>query len=97
MYEVSFTDNAVEDMLEFPKGDRAMLVDTAVEQLSHEPTKITRNRKPLRPNDLSRWEVRAGDYRIFYDVDEQGQRVTVKAVGVKRHNALFIRGREYRL
>jgi len=41
--------------------------------------------------------VQTGDYRIFYDVDQKGQEVTVKAVGVKRHNALFIRGREYRL
>ena len=34
---------------------------------------------------------------MVYDVDEPEQKVTVKAVGVKRHNALFIRGREYRL
>ena len=37
------------------------------------------------------------DYRIFYGVDEPEQKVMIKAVGVKRHNALFIRGRDYRL
>src|SRR5438105_4076409 len=97
MYEVTFTPSALEDMRDFPQADQTRILDVAVQQLSHEPTTATRNRKPLRPNDLSRWELRTGDYRIFYDVDEPALKVVVGAVGIKRHDALFIRGREYRL
>jgi mRNA-degrading endonuclease RelE of RelBE toxin-antitoxin system len=57
----------------------------------------TRNRKPLRPNDLSTWEARVGSHRVFYDVDQINRRVTIKAVGWKEHNRLFIRGEEYHL
>ncbi len=51
----------------------------------------------MRPNDLSRWALRVGKYRIFYDVEEEPGLVRVKAVGWKEHNRLFIRGKEYRL
>jgi hypothetical protein len=33
----------------------------------------------------------------LYYVDERSQTVTVKAVGWKEHNKLFIRGKEYQL
>ena len=36
-------------------------------------------------------------YRVFYDVNEAGKTVTVKAVGWKEHNKLLIRGKEYQL
>lgn len=66
-------------------------------QLIHEPTKETRNRKPLRPNDLSQWELRVGDFRVFYDVDVEKEETLIKAVGEKGHNKLYIRGKEYEL
>ena len=40
------------------------------------------------------WEARVGVHRVFYDVDEANRKVTVKAVGWKEHNRLFIRGKE---
>src|SRR2546423_1611303 len=97
MYEGVFTNKGGEDKLDFSQAGQGIIFYTAVEQLSHEPATPTRSRKPLRPNELSRWEVRAGNYRIFYDVAKREQKVTVKAVGMKRHNALLIRGTEYRL
>jgi hypothetical protein len=57
----------------------------------------TRNRKPLRPNDLSSWELRVDVNRVFYDVDKDAAKVIIKAVGWKEHNKLFIRGKEYQL
>lgn len=58
---------------------------------------VTWNRKPLRPNDISTWELRIGQRRVFYDVDTEDNVVTVKAVGWKEHNKLFIRGKEFEL
>ena len=97
MFEIQFTDSALGDLQDLPKAAQGLIIATAERQLSHDPLTSTRNRKPLRPNDLSRWEVRAGAYRIFYDVDEQGRKVTIKAIGMKEHNRLMIRGKEYLL
>jgi mRNA-degrading endonuclease RelE of RelBE toxin-antitoxin system len=97
MYEVSFTESALEDLRYLKKTDRNVVLDAIELQLTAEPLTETRNRKPLRPNDLSSWEVRVGIHRVFYDADAEKDTVTVKAVGWKEHNKLFIRGKEYEL
>ena len=65
--------------------------------LLHELLVETRHRKPLRPNDLSAWELRVGNFRVFYDVNEEKKIVLIKVVGYKKHNALYIRGRRFEL
>jgi hypothetical protein len=60
--------------------------------LAYEAAVESSYRKVLRPNELATWELKIGIYRAFYDV-EQGQRVSVVAVGYKAHNDLFIRGK----
>jgi mRNA-degrading endonuclease RelE of RelBE toxin-antitoxin system len=66
-------------------------------QLSHQPMVQTRNRKRMKPNPLSGWELRVGDLRVYYDADEAKRDVMINAIGVKRHNRLFIGGEEYEL
>ncbi len=68
-------------------------------QLSHEPTRETRNRKRLRPNALSEWELRVDVFRVFYDVlvEEEDEVIKVVAIGVKEGNDLFIHGEKYEL
>lgn len=51
----------------------------------------SRRRKQLRYNPFAPWELRIGDYRVFYEVKPEGL-VRVLAVGHKIHNDLFIRG-----
>lgn len=59
------------------------------DHLTHEPTKVTRNRKPLigmdPPFDAVPpiWELRVGEVRVFYDVDEEEKTVTVRAIRPK--------------
>jgi mRNA-degrading endonuclease RelE of RelBE toxin-antitoxin system len=65
--------------------------------LKHDANVETNRRKPLRPNRLSKWELRIRDYRVFYDVSIEEQRVKVVSVGVKRHNELVIRGEKVEL
>jgi mRNA-degrading endonuclease RelE of RelBE toxin-antitoxin system len=67
--------------------DRRRIVDAIEQQLAHEPTAPTRNRKEL-PNlepsfdcEPPIWELRVGDYRVFYDVGEDV--VFVRAVRLK--------------
>jgi addiction module RelE/StbE family toxin len=97
MFEVVFTESAVADVQYLKKSDQNIVLDAIEQQLTKEPLVQTRNRKPLRPNDLSSWEARVGSHRVFYDVDETNQKVTIRAVGWKEHNKLFIRGKEYQL
>ena len=97
MYTFAFTDSAMEDVRYLTKAAQTMVLSEIEVQLLNEPLKETRNRKPLRPNALADWELRAGVYRVFYDVDDAAHVVKVKAIGWKEHNALFIRGREFKL
>ena len=68
--------------------DRRKIVQAIEEQLTHEPTSTTRNRKILPdlepPFDCEPpiWQLRVGDYRVFYDVDED--LVFVRAIRVKQ-------------
>ena len=73
---------------------RPIVFDEVEEQLTHEPTTETRNRKEMRPNPLASWELRIGDLRVYYDVTEEPQTVTVVAVGIKTGNRVFIGGEE---
>jgi mRNA-degrading endonuclease RelE of RelBE toxin-antitoxin system len=97
MFEVVFTESAWDDLRALKKSAQNAVLDAIEQQLTTDPLTQTRNRKPLRPNDLSTWEMRVGIHRVFYDVAEDDGRVTVKAVGWKQHNKLFIRGKEYEL
>jgi mRNA-degrading endonuclease RelE of RelBE toxin-antitoxin system len=97
MYEVRITDSALDDLRHLRKGDQVTILQVIAQQLVTEPLSPTRNRKPLRPNELSQWEPRIDRFRAFYDVDDGSKVVFVKAVGWKDHNTLYIRGQEYTL
>jgi len=53
----------------------------------------TRNRKPMRPNPLAPWELRVERLRVYYDVQDEPERIAqVRAVGVKRRHLVRIGG-----
>src|SRR5438094_752977 len=97
MFDVVFTESALADLRFLKKAGQKVVLAAIEQQLVREPLVQTRNRKPLRPNDLSSWEARIGSHRVFYDVDEVARKVTIKAMGWKEHNKLFIRGKEFTL
>ncbi len=97
MVELEFTTEAVVDLRYLRKFEQSLIIDDVDRQLTTEPTRQTKHRKPLRPNDLAKWELRIGKYRVFYDVSAAADSVKIKAIGWKEHNKLFIRGREYSL
>lgn len=96
-YRIEYTESAIDDIAYFKKYERVLIVTAIEEQLTHEPLRAVRNRKPMAANVLAQWEVRVGKYRIFYDVEVIDRVVLVKAVGWKEHNTLYIRGKEYPL
>jgi mRNA-degrading endonuclease RelE of RelBE toxin-antitoxin system len=93
-FTVVYSPEAVDHLRSLPKSKQALAVDQVNAQLAHQPTVPTRKRKLLWPNPIAPWELRLGDIRVFYEVqDEPLSRVIVKAVALKRHNELWI-GRE---
>lgn len=102
IYSIEYTEEALEDLQYLRKPERQLVVDEIDRQLVYQPTVATRNRKQVRPNELGEWELRIGKYRVFYDVVEQDgtevvRIVKIEAIGVKEHNRLFIRGKEFKL
>jgi hypothetical protein len=70
--------------------------------LLYEPTRKTRNRKPLtRPSALgSAWELRCGPgncFRIFYRTDRDAREVRILAIGIKERDRLSVGGEEFPL
>ncbi|MCA9440885.1 MAG: type II toxin-antitoxin system RelE/ParE family toxin [Candidatus Omnitrophica bacterium] len=77
---------------------RAMVFAKVDESLVHEPGVETRNRKPMRPNPVAPWELRIGDLRVYYDVEDEPEKlVTILAVGIKDRNRVLIGGREIQI
>lgn len=78
---------------------RPLIEKTMTQQLTFEPNRETRNRKPMRapvPFDAG-WELRFGPdnrFRVLYDVDEASHVVNVLAFGIKDRNRLLIGGEE---
>ncbi|HHY56964.1 MAG TPA: type II toxin-antitoxin system RelE/ParE family toxin [Chloroflexi bacterium] len=103
-YKIKYTATAIRHLQRYRKHEQKSILDNVDRQLEFEPDLPSRNRKQLNINPIGTWELRIGQFRIFYDIimetDEDGQAVgmvKVKAVGHKEHNRLFIGDKEFRL
>ena len=99
---IRYTPTALGHLRNLSARDRATLVDAVDDQLRHQPDMPTRHRKRICPNPVAPWELRVGDYRIFYDVepavDEAGEpEVVILAIGIKTGNRVLIGDEEHEL
>jgi mRNA-degrading endonuclease RelE of RelBE toxin-antitoxin system len=92
-FSVRLTRSADEDLLFYPVYDQRVIVDAVKLHLIHGADQETRRRKKLTDHPLASWELRVGDFRVFYDIEADAE-VKVTAIGHKIHNALFVRGRK---
>ena len=89
MYRIRFARDVLKDLKELRAHDRKIVVDAIEKNLIDQPTTVTRNRKPLASlvppwtAEPPVWELRIGDYRVFYDVAEDESIVYVRAVRKK--------------
>jgi mRNA-degrading endonuclease RelE of RelBE toxin-antitoxin system len=61
-----------------------MILDAVERKLTREPMKETRHRKPMRPNPVAPWELRVGSFRVYYDFEEDPERIVlVRAIGMR--------------
>lgn len=94
MYEIEYTDEAIEDLRWFRKHEQNEILDGIEQQLRYEPAVETRNRKKMRRNSKAEWELRVGDFRILYNIEVAIQIVDIRRIGEKRGNAFFFKGRK---
>ncbi|MFZ5471249.1 MAG: type II toxin-antitoxin system RelE family toxin [Myxococcota bacterium] len=86
MYSVVFADEALEDLKMLRPFDQARILDEIEEKLSsepHVPSKLRKELAGLVPpwHHVSPvWQLRVGEYRVFYDVDDEEMEVLVRAI-----------------
>jgi mRNA-degrading endonuclease RelE of RelBE toxin-antitoxin system len=98
MFKIEYSPDAEEHLRVLTARQRVIVLDTVDKQLTHQPTVETRNRKPMRPNPAAPWELRIGDLRVYYDVEEKPEPVVyIRAVGVKQRNRVRIGKEEIEL
>ena len=86
MYEIRYSPSVANDLKGLKVYLRRQILDEVDEQLSDATATETRRRKilyglvPPFEADPPVWQLRVGEYRIFYDVDEIERIVYVRAV-----------------
>jgi len=90
-YRIEYSPDAEDHLRGLTARQQAIVLDAVDVQLVHQPTVETRNRKPMRPNPIAPWELRIGNLRVYYDVEEDPEpEVYIRAVGVKERNRVRI-------
>jgi mRNA-degrading endonuclease RelE of RelBE toxin-antitoxin system len=86
MFTINYAKSAITDLEGLRAFDRKKILDSIEAQLTHQPNQESRNRKTLTglvprwEHENPTWELRVGAFRIFYDMNEEADRVTVRAI-----------------
>lgn len=97
-YAIEYSPETIGHLRALTARQRTQVLDAVEQQLRYEPNVETRNRKPMRPNPLAPWELRIGDLRVYYDVEDIPKpRVSIRAVGIKDRNRVLIGNEEIQL
>jgi mRNA-degrading endonuclease RelE of RelBE toxin-antitoxin system len=86
MFIIEYDERVDDDLAGLRAFDRKKILDRIEEQLTHQANQPSRNRKIVAGlavpwgHEGPVWELRAGGFRVFYDVSEEAGRVAVLAV-----------------
>ena len=86
VFEIRFAEGVEADLKNIRIYYRNQILDAIEEQLANEPDTKTRNRKLLEhlippwQTVAPIWELRVGEYRVFYDVSPSESIVYIRAV-----------------
>jgi mRNA-degrading endonuclease RelE of RelBE toxin-antitoxin system len=89
-FNVQFSPRAREHIKDLRKRNQSIILKAISTHLTHKADEPTRNRKPLTEDSLALWELRVGDFRVFYDIVPDEKQVVIVAIGKKVHNELWI-------
>lgn len=88
-FTLVFSEEVKKDLANFRTYDRRILLEVIEMQLSYAPHIETKQRKCLHnlvpPFEAtpSIWQLRVGNFRVFYDVSEEERKVSVRAIRLK--------------
>lgn len=86
VYEILYAPEVEKDIGRLSAFRQKEILDRIEKQLSHLPTFSTRNKKlikGIKPPWTEKdgfWQLRIGEYRIFYDVNEENMQVVIRAI-----------------
>lgn len=90
-HEVTLTAAAAADLDGIKVFERRRIVDEIEAQLADAPGAESKRKKVLKgvsaaafEFDPPLWELRVGEFRVFYDVDDGAKRVIIRSVRRKR-------------
>ena len=92
-YQLIFSEEAASHLKFLTAREQRIVIDAVEEQLPYQANIPTRNRQPMRPNNLATWKLRLGNLRVYYDIEESEQIVRILAIGVKERNQIRIGNR----
>jgi mRNA-degrading endonuclease RelE of RelBE toxin-antitoxin system len=97
-YGIETAPEVLDHLRRFSKRDQGFILDAIQRQLGNEPMVETRHRKRLTANPVAPWELRIGNYRVYFELQEEPERlVRIVAVGLKIREKVFIGGVEVKL
>jgi mRNA-degrading endonuclease RelE of RelBE toxin-antitoxin system len=86
LYETRFARSVASDLNRLRASERRRIFEEIRRKLAEEPTKPTKHIKQLHnlvpPFEAvpAVWQLRVGDHRVFYDVDDHHEKVFVRAI-----------------
>jgi mRNA interferase RelE/StbE len=94
-YQIEWDPETAEHLAWLTARDETIILSSVPLQLAHQPTVRARNRKPMEANAVASWELRIGNLRVYYEVNEEPEpTVTIRAVGLKDRDRVYIAGEE---
>lgn len=86
MYVIRFAEGVLGDLKALRASDRRRIMEGIQRKLPHEPTRQTKHVKRLEKllppfeHVPPIWQLRIGDFRVFYDVNDAEGMVLVRAI-----------------
>lgn len=77
-FRIEYFPDAIQDLSGLRAFDRQQILDAIPLHLTHEPKRESRSRiKRMNQPFWSKYRLRVGEFRVYYDVDETTQSVNV--------------------
>jgi mRNA-degrading endonuclease RelE of RelBE toxin-antitoxin system len=88
-YNIEYDAAAADELRAIRRHDQVAIIDAIERHLTKRPAHVSRSKiKRLDPPVLATYRLRAGDYRVFYDIDEVARVVRIVAVRFKGRGTL---------
>jgi mRNA-degrading endonuclease RelE of RelBE toxin-antitoxin system len=86
-FSICFVPSAHKDLIFYPVARQRIIADSIKRHLTYDANLETRRRKKLIDHPVGPWELRIGDIRVFYDIENDTD-AKITAIGRKVHNEI---------